>query len=216
MGFRKLLILVGSDSMRVGKTTAVGVIAAGLREGGHIVQESYEDWEHNPYLAGSYADPSQNFLDSQKWFARRKCEQIRQAHSRQDGGVWVQDVPPEMDYNYALTNYQIGRMNKAHFKEYDKFYHGLEWGELARPALLVYLTISDEELVRRTKESRREFETVDTSYFLAMKRVNRKWVDRLNNEYRVLRVPADRMNFASKEEDKNALVQMVQAELAKL
>ncbi len=70
-------IEVMADSMRVGKTTAVNVIGEGLRKRGLTVTESYEDWQHNPYLKKSYSDPAKNFLESQKWFIQRKWEQVK-------------------------------------------------------------------------------------------------------------------------------------------
>lgn len=40
----EIRIEVMAESMRVGKTTAVKVIAEGLRSKGMVVTESYEDW----------------------------------------------------------------------------------------------------------------------------------------------------------------------------
>jgi hypothetical protein len=89
-----LSVEVMADSMRVGKTTAVKVIAGGLRDRGMTVTESYEDWESNPHLLKSYGDPEGNFLESQKWFIWRKWEQLVKGGE----GVFIQDVTPEMDY----------------------------------------------------------------------------------------------------------------------
>ena len=126
------VITVASDSMRVGKTTAVKVIAQGLRKWGNEVVESYEDWQNNPYLKASYEDPAKNFLESQKWFIRRKLEQL----SNPQGQVFVQDVAPQMDYNYALTNKVIGRMSRGDFGEYDKYYQYLTKDGLPRVDLM--------------------------------------------------------------------------------
>lgn len=208
-GIQKTLrIEVMSDSMRVGKTTAVRVLAEGINKSGRTVYESYEDWENNPFLKKSYADPAKNFLDSQKWFIKRKWEQIR------DGGdkeVFIQDVSPEMDYCYAETNRRLGRMTNEHFLEYRKFYHSLDWGETPVPHLLVYLEVSDDELIRRAMDSRREFENVDPSYFLMMKKVNREWLVGAgqNKEYQILNIDTDRLDFAHDEMSKRELVDRV-------
>lgn len=202
-------IEVMADSMRVGKTTAVKVIGEGLRKKGYTVTESYEDWQHNPFLKKSYSDPAKNFLESQKWFIQRKWEQVR------DGGpgVFIQDVAPEMDYNYALTNYRLGRMSEKHFLEYDKFYRNLNWRLAPAPDLLVYLEVSDEVLIRRAMDSRREFESVEPDYFLMMKRVNREWMDKFSNHKlsnsQILFVDTDELDFANDEGAKERLVEMV-------
>ena len=195
--------------MRVGKTTAVKVLAAGLRKLGHDVIESYEDWTHNPYLKGSYSDPAKNFLESQKWFVQRKWEQVR------DGGhhIFIQDVAPEMDYCYAETNRRLARMSEEHFAEYQSFFHELDWSAAPAPDLLVYLTASDDVLLARAMASKREFETVDETYFLTMKRVNREWVAGAEGQYRVLTVDTDALDYAHDQMAKNKLVEKVASTL---
>ncbi|MFH2085194.1 MAG: deoxynucleoside kinase [bacterium] len=221
---RGLRIEIAADSMRVGKTTAVKVIAEGLRKRGMRVSESYEDWQHNPYLKKSYADPAKNFLESQKWFIRRKFEQVR------DGGegIFIQDVAPETDYNYAETNRRLGRMSEEHFVEYDKFYRSLDWSLAPSPDLLVYLQIGDDELIRRALDSKREFESVEPEYFLMMKRVNREWLKEISNhkfparsayctavaggsnsQMKILIVDTDKLDFAHDEGAKRELVERV-------
>lgn len=203
-----LRIEVMADSMRVGKTTAVKVIAGGMRGLGKSVTESYEDWQNNPYLKQSYADPANNFLQSQKWFVKRKWEQIRDGG---DGEIFVQDVPPEMDYCYAETNRRLGRMSATHFAEYNTFYHSLDWDMAPAPDLLIYLQISDVDLIKRAEASKREFETVDPDYFLMMKAVNREWLDSIpkSSDYTVLIVDTDRLDFANDASHKQKLLDMV-------
>jgi len=203
-----LRIEIAADSMRVGKTTAVRVIAEGLRSMGKLVTESYEDWQHNPHLKGSYSDPAKNFLDSQKWFIHRKWEQIVDGTKKK--GVVVQDVAPETDYCYALTNLRLGRMSQEHFDEYDKYYRSLDWRAVPRPDLLVYLRVSDKELIRRANTARREFETVDDEYFLMMKKVNREWVKGVSNsQMKILEIDTDKLDFANEEKAKKELVERV-------
>jgi len=217
-------IEIAADSMRVGKTTAVKVIAEGLRARGRQVRESYEDWEHNPYLKGSYEDPEKNFLESQKWFIRRKHEQIMEAvgaplrSASFEGArqIFIQDVAPETDYCYAATNLRLGRMRPLHFAEYEKYYRSLDWRLAPMPDLLVYLSISDDELIDRAKASKREFETVDSDYFLMMKRVNREWLKQLisnqklsNSQMRILEIDTDKLDFANNEKAKGKLTRLV-------
>lgn len=205
-----LRIEVMADSMRVGKTTAVQVIAEGLRARGKSVHESYEDWQHNPYLKKSYDDPAKNFLESQKWFIKRKWEQICDGASTD---VFIQDVSPEMDFCYAATNLRLTRMSQENFKAYEKFYRELDWSLAPAPDLLIYLQVSDAELLKRAEDSKREFETVEGDYFLTMKRVNREWLSGVKGnaarEYRVLVVNTDMMDFAHDEQAKRALVEKV-------
>ncbi len=208
----RIKIEIAADSMRVGKTTAVKVIAEGFRKNGKIVAESYEDWEHNPYLKNSYSDPEKNFLASQKWFIQRKWEQINGANQR-DGefDVFIQDVSPEMDYCYAETNHRLGRMSDKNFEIYDKYFRTLDWESAKAPDLMVYLEVSDEELIRRAMDSKREFETVDPTYFLMMKRVNREWLKKAEKleHYQILRVNTDDLDFAHDLDAQKILIEQV-------
>lgn len=209
---RTIRIEVAADSMRVGKTTAVKVIGEGMRKRGYTVTESYEDWEHNPYLKNSYSDPTKNFLESQKWFIKRKFEQIRDGANT---NIFIQDVAPEMDYCYAETNRRLGRMSEEDFAEYDKFYRSLDWSQAPAPDLLVYLQASDEVLIQRAMDSAREFEIVEPEYFLMMKRVNREWLlgmkqeSRIMNYGKILEMHTDKLDFANDERAKDELVRRV-------
>lgn len=215
-GGKLIRIEVMADSMRVGKTTAVGVIAEGMRQLGLSVTESYEDWQHNPYLKSSYSDPEKNFLDSQKWFAQRKWEQVRDAATSE---IFIQDVSPEMDYCYAETNRRLGRMSAEHFVEYDRYYRGLDWRVAPEPDLLIYLQVSDDELIKRAEASKREFETVEKEYFLMMKKVNREWLKGItnpkfsNSQMKILEIETDNLDFAHEELAKRELVERVRREL---
>jgi deoxyadenosine/deoxycytidine kinase len=199
-------IEVAADSMRVGKTTAVQVLAAGLRSRGEMVEESYEDWQHNPYLKDSYSDPATAFLESQKWFITRKWEQVKTGAKE---GWFVQDVCPEMDFCYAATNMQLGRMSPEHFLKYEQYYHSLDWSQAPAPDLLVYLTVSDEVLIQRAMDSRREFETVDPAYFLMMKKVNQAWLKEAKDVMSILVVETDTLNFATDQAAKDILLSRV-------
>lgn len=201
-------IEVMSDSMRVGKTTAVNVIAQAFKEVGKEVLVSFEDWQNNPYLKDSYLNPEKSFLESQKWFAKRKLEQISQ---RITSDVFIQDVAPEMDYCYAETNRRLKRIDEVSFSEYDMFYRSLDWSRAPSPDLLIYLEVGDDELIQRAMDSRRDFEQVDPAYFLMMKKVNRGWVDKVSNHqhYHVLRVNTDTLDFAHNLEAKQQLIDLV-------
>lgn len=203
-------IEVGADSMRVGKTTAVKVIAEGLKKRGKVVTERFEDWQHNPYLKDSYSDPAKNFLESQKWFIKRKWEQVKAGASE---GVFIQDVSPETDFCYAATNLRLGRMSQADFDEYKNYYCGLDWDQVPAPHLLIYLAVSDEELIARALDARREFETVEPEYFLMMKKVNRAWLKYARKKMNILVVDTDGLDFAHEQEARDSLIEEVSARI---
>ncbi len=198
-------IEIGADSMRVGKTTAVSVISEGLKKLNLPVTVSLEDWQHNPYLTKSYRDPSKGLLQSQKWFVKRKHDQILAGDQRK---IMIQDVHPEMDFAYAFTNALMDRLSVKQFNNYLKFYQSLKWPKVAAPDLLIYLTASDEVLISRARKSARKFEKVQSKYFLLMKAVNRVWV--LGADYiKVLMIDTDRFDFSKNGQVKKALIERV-------
>jgi len=207
-------IEVGSDSMRVGKTTAVKVLGIEFLKMGLPIMVSLEDWRHNPHLKKSYKDSSKAIFESQKWFAKRKYEQVKHGA---EGAIWIQDVHPEMDFGYALTNALMGRMKENHFKKYVDYYYSFDWGKVPAPDVLVYLTASDKVLLRRAERTLREFEQIDSDYFLLMKSVNQAWLVGANNiDIVVLTINTDDFDFATNEQVKQKLARSVLKKLKEL
>ncbi len=208
-------IEIGADTMRVGKTTAVEVLSSELKEQGMPVKTSFEDWQHNPHLTKSYKDSSQAILESQKWFIQRKFEQIRDGANRK---IFIQDVHPEMDFCYALTNLILGRLKLEHFKDYVDFFYSLDWAHLPAADALVYLTASDHIVIKRAHKSLRPFETIDDNYFIVMKRVNQAWLAGTKYLLDVVVMPinTDNFNFAKNTGAKHKLAKKVLQKLNQL
>ena len=208
-------IEVGADTMRVGKTTAVTVLGQELKKLKLPVKIAYEDWRHNPHLKTSYKDSSLALLNSQKWFIKRKFEQVKAGAKNK---IWIQDVHPEMDFCYALTNLILGRMTLKHFKEYADYFYSLDWAHLPAADTLLYLTASDDVVIKRAQKNLRPFETVDNDYFLIMKRVNQAWLagTKYLLDVVVLAVNTDNFNFAKNNSAKKKLAKKVLQKLAQL
>lgn len=208
-------IEVGADTMRVGKTTAVEVLGQELKTSGLPVKVSYEDWRHNPHLQKSYKDSSLAILNSQKWFIRRKYEQLRTGAKNK---IFIQDVHPEMDFCYALTNLLLGRLKLDHFKNYVDYFYSLDWAHLPAADALVYLTASDAVVIKRAHKSLRPFETIDDNYFIVMKRVNQAWLagTKYLLDVVVLAINTDNFNFAKNNGAKKKLAKKVLQKLNQL
>jgi len=110
-------------------------------------------------------------------------------------------------------------MSDAHFGEYAKYYKSLDWKSAPAPDVVVYLAASDEVLLQRAMDSRREFETVEPEYFLMMKRVNREWLKGArklmtnhkfsNSQMNILEIDTDKLDIARDEGAKKQLTEMV-------
>ncbi|OIP03549.1 hypothetical protein AUK18_01785 [Candidatus Beckwithbacteria bacterium CG2_30_44_31] len=208
-------IEVGADTMRVGKTTAVEVLAEELKKRKLPVMASLEDWHNNPYLKKSYQDSSLALLQSQKWFIQRKYHQLRLGAENK---IFIQDVHPEMDFCYALTNLILGRMKLKHFQKYVDYFYSLDWAHLPAADVLVYLTASDNVVLKRAHASLRPFETIDDNYFLVMKRVNQAWLagTKYLLDVVVLPINTDNFNFVTNKGAKQKLAKKVLKKLAEL
>jgi len=206
-------IEVGADCLGLGKTTAVEVLSKGLKAKGCPVKASYELAGKNPYLKRSYEDPFGVLLKSQKWFIKAKHRQLSQAAKR---AVFIQDVHPEMDFNYALTNKVLGRLSKSEFDDYVQYFNSLGWDKVVAPDLLVYLTTNDTELLRRVRLAGEVYEKVRPSYYLTMKQINQAWLNQARKVMNVLEVETEGLDFAHDRRAKKQLVEMVWQELTKL
>lgn len=208
-------IEVGADTMRVGKTTAVEVLAEELKKRKLPAMASLEDWRHNPHLKKSYKDSSLALLNSQKWFIERKFDQLRLGAKNK---IFIQDVHPEMDFCYALTNLILGRMKLKHFQKYADYFYSLDWAHLPAADVLVYLTASDAVVIKRAHASLRPFETIDDNYFLVMKRVNQAWLagTKYLLDVVVLPINTDNFNFVKNKGAKQKLAKKVLQKLAEL
>ena len=208
-------IEVGADTMRVGKTTAVEVLADQLKEYKLPVMTSFEDWRHNPHLKKSYKDSSLALLNSQKWFIKRKFEQLGQGAQKK---IFIQDVHPEMDFCYALTNLILGRIKLEHFKKYVDYFYSLDWAHIPAADTLVYLTASDAVVIKRAHQSLRPFETIDDNYFIVMKRINQAWLAGTKYQLDVVVLPinTDNFNFAKNKMAKKKLAKKVLQKLSQL
>jgi len=203
-------IEIGGDSMRIGKTTAMEVLGKSFENLGLPVVLVDEDWQSNPHLVASYGDSSDTILKSQKWFAKRKFEQLQ---GRGKDSVWFQCVHPEMDYCYAATNVLLGRLTLKQFEKYTEFYNSLGWGSVPAPDLLVYLTASEKVLADRVLKVAREFEKVDATYFWVMSMVNQVWIDKGKGMMDVLVVNTDNFDFSLEKKAKQQLFNKVYKKL---
>ena len=77
----------------------------------------------------------------------------------------------------------------------------------------MYLKVGNRELIKRAEASRREFEKVDSEYFLMMKKVNREWIRKFSNHKLsnspIVFVDTNKLDFANEEKAKEELVELV-------
>lgn len=205
-------IEVMADSMRIGKTTAVKVIERELRLRGIPILVGEEEWENNVYLAEAYNAKdsrglSKAVLKSQRWFAKRKFEQLKR---KTDDTFYIQDVNPEMDFIYATTNHLLSRISDKDFSEYVQFYLHLLWENISFPDLLIYLTAMDRVVLQRTRQALRDFETVRERYILTMKMINQAWLkEAKRRNYPIMVINTDEFDFSKSKNEQVHLTELV-------
>jgi len=208
-------IEIAGDSMRSGKTTTMKVIETALQKYGMPVQRREEEYYHNPFLVESYTgeDKSVALRLSQEWFIQRKYEQV----ATEFEGITIQDVTPEMDFIYALANLYMGTLHPDDFLVYWRFFLQLDWKELNRPDLLIYLSSTNETLISRAQAAAREFERkIDPDYYLVMRKLNRKWLKGLDREWPVLFINTDAFDFSYETGSDEARSELVKRVVVKL
>lgn len=150
--------------LRVG---VLGALGSGKTTVGKLLNEEWpksalveENFGQNPFLAQFYENPHLWSFHSQMWFLVNKIKQLTGLKRR---GVQIIDPPLEMDRLYALTQFQMGWMNKDEWDLYEKGRESLIEEKKIRPPDIYFAAVVPEEILlqriaRRAMQPERSFE----------------------------------------------------------
>lgn len=163
---------VASSTYGVGKTRAVRALEQVLTGGPVVVHR--ERWEENHYLG----QPDMVY-HCETCFLRMKAEDVVTVPTYPSETVLFQDVPPELDWLYAATDWALGRISDAKFDQYQDLYGALA-EHMVRPDLVVYLECGLEETLKRVEgRARREgrgFELSQAVRIVALAHLTERWM----------------------------------------
>lgn len=188
-----------------GKTTLTRMLAA--RYGW---TPKYESVDFNPYLSDFYDDMSRWSFNLQIYFLNKRFKDV--VDISKDSETIIQDRTIYEDAKIFAPNlHDMGLMSSRDFDTYSDLFD-LMMSLVKMPDLLIYLKSSIPNLVSQIQKRGREYEkTIRIDYLTGLNERYDKWIDSYKGH--LLVIDADKYKFGNKEEDFEAVTDMIDSEL---
>ena len=188
-----------------GKTTLTRMLAA--RYGW---TPKYESVDFNPYLSDFYEDMSRWSFNLQVYFLNKRFKDVVDISKTDD--VIIQDRTIYEDARIFAPNlHDMGLMSSRDFDTYSDLFD-LMMSLVKMPDLLIYLKSSIPNLVAQIQKRGREYEkTIRIDYLTGLNVKYENWIKDYKGH--LLVIDADRYKFGNREEDFEAVTNMIDSEL---
>lgn len=188
-----------------GKTTLTRMLAA--RYGW---TPKYESVDFNPYLSDFYDDMSRWSFNLQIYFLNKMFKDVVDISKNSE--TIIQDRTIYEDAKIFAPNlHDMGLMSSRDFDTYSDLFD-LMMSLVKMPDLLIYLKSSIPNLVSQIQKRGREYEkTIRIDYLTGLNERYDKWIDSYKGH--LLVIDADKYKFGNKEEDFEAVTDMIDSEL---
>lgn len=188
-----------------GKTTLTRMLAA--RYGW---TPKYESVDFNPYLSDFYDDMSRWSFNLQIYFLTKRFKDVVDISKNSE--TIIQDRTIYEDAKIFAPNlHDMGLMSSRDFDTYSDLFD-LMMSLVKMPDLLIYLESSIPNLVSQIQKRGREYEkTIRIDYLTGLNERYDKWIDSYKGH--LLVIDADKYKFGNKEEDFEAVTDMIDSEL---
>lgn len=188
-----------------GKTTLTRMLAA--RYGW---TPKYESVDFNPYLSDFYDDMSRWSFNLQICFLNKRFKDV--VDISRNSETIIQDRTIYEDAKIFAPNlHDMGLMSSRDFDTYSDLFD-LMMSLVKMPDLLIYLKSSIPNLVSQIQKRGREYEkTIRIDYLTGLNERYDKWIDSYKGH--LLVIDADKYKFGNKEEDFEAVTDMIDSEL---
>lgn len=188
-----------------GKTTLTRMLAA--RYGW---TPKYESVDSNPYLSDFYDDMSRWSFNLQIYFLNKRFKDVVDISKNSE--TIIQDRTIYEDAKIFAPNlHDMGLMSSRDFDTYSDLFD-LMMSLVKMPDLLIYLKSSIPNLVSQIQKRGREYEkTIRIDYLTGLNERYDKWIDSYKGH--LLVIDADKYKFGNKEEDFEAVTDMIDSEL---
>lgn len=188
-----------------GKTTLTRMLAA--RYGW---TPKYESVDFNPYLSDFYDDMGRWSFNLQIYFLNKRFKDV--VDISRNSETIIQDRTIYEDAKIFAPNlHDMGLMSSRDFDTYSDLFD-LMMSLVKMPDLLIYLKSSIPNLVSQIQKRGREYEkTIRIDYLTGLNERYDKWIDSYKGH--LLVIDADKYKFGNKEEDFEAVTDMIDSEL---
>ena len=194
-----------AGNIGAGKTTLTRLLAKRYGWTPH-----YEPVDNNPYLEDYYGDMERWSFNLQIYFLNKRFRDVV-AIAKSEETV-IQDRTIFEDARIFAPNlHDMGLMSSRDFETYSDLFD-LMMSLVKMPDLLIYLKSSIPNLVSQIQKRGREYEkTIRIDYLTGLNERYEKWISGYTGH--LLVIDADRYKFGNKEEDFEAITNMIDSEL---
>lgn len=211
------MVIVVGGMIGLGKSSVAGIL--GEHFGTDVFYESVDD---NPILPLFYSEMEEEIQKKrypfllQLYFLNTRFKSIKEALVHNNN---VLDRSIYEDWYFARKNMELGRINELEMQIYEDLLNNMleELDELPKkaPDLMVYLKGSFETVISRISLRGREFEVDDSlrEYYEFLWKDYDAWVQNYYKASQVLIVDMDTMDVVNNLEDRERLIEMVDAKL---
>ena len=188
-----------------GKTTLTNMLAK------HYGWKKFlEPVDDNPYIDDYYKDISRWALNLEVYFLKQRFKNLLEIEKSKE--TIIQDRTIYEDARIFAPNlHDMGLMSSRDFETYSDLFD-LMMSLVKMPDLLIYLKSSIPNLVSQIQKRGREYEkTIRIDYLTGLNERYEKWISGYTGH--LLVIDADRYKFGNKEEDFEAITNMIDSEL---
>lgn len=202
---KKFITIAGN--IGAGKSTLVDKLCRELKW-----QPFFEPVTHNPYLSDFYQDMKTWGFQSQVYFLTHRLR-VYNDLSKYPGSVVLDRSLYEDAEIFARNLYLNGSMHRRDYETYESLYRSV-LNFLPTPDLVIYLRASVDTLQQRISQRGRDYEkSIDADYLKQLNEAYEKWINSFSL-CPVLTVPADDLNFVSRQKHINLILQKVREKLS--
>jgi len=168
----------------------------------------YESVINNPYLDDFYQDMKRWSFNLQMYFLSHRFRTLKSIANSQTSAVQDRTIYEDVEI-FAKSLFEQGYMAERDYKTYrDLFYDMLPY--IPTPDVIVYLKASTSTLLNRIKNRGRGFEkTISGEYILYLNNSYEKWIKQAKNDYQILIINSDDIDYVKGEKDLNELIQAI-------
>lgn len=190
-----------------GKTTLTQML------GEHYKWEvMYEAVEGNPYLADFYADMERWAFNLQIYFLNNRFAQVQKIRSTTYSTIIQDRTIYEDAFIFARNLYESKIMTERDYQTYLLLFQSII-NTVSQPDLLIYLKADIPKLVSQIKKRGRDFEAeISVDYLTSLNGYYDDFVKNYDHG-RLLEIDVNQMDFASKPEDFQFIIQKLDREL---
>lgn len=172
----------------------------------------YEAVEGNPYLADFYKDMERWAFNLQIYFLNSRFAQVQKIRSLTYTTVVQDRTIYEDAYIFARNLIESGIMTQRDYESYLMLFESIIQ-TVSAPDLLIYLKADIPKLVHQIKKRGRDFESdISLDYLKSLNNYYESFAKTYDHG-KLIEIDVNDMDFANREEDFNAIVEVLNKEL---